>query len=97
MSGPDLEQLNTRSSQASLLELDPSPVEETPNDAAVAEDGYWTEREWESKTPPHPLFSRVSTLGLGSYGPGFYRKSKLTCCSLFHANLDSTLHTFHSS
>jgi hypothetical protein len=73
MSEPNLEKLNT---QASLLELDPSPVEETFNDATATEDGYTDKRELESQTPPHPLFTRASTLGLGSYGPAFYRKSK---------------------
>jgi len=76
MSGPDLEKLDTQSSQASLLELDPSPVE-NPNDTAAAEDGC-LEREGDPQTPPHPLFSRASNLGLGSHGPAFYRKSKPT-------------------
>lgn len=71
MSGPDLERLNT---QASLLELDPSPVEETHNDTTAAEDGELAKREWEPQAPPHPLFSGASTLGLGSHGPAFYRK-----------------------
>jgi len=74
MNQPDLEKLDTRSSQATLLELEPSPVEETPNNATTSDEYFPPSRkETEPKTPPHPLFSRTSNLGLSSHGPAFYR------------------------
>jgi hypothetical protein len=47
-----------------LIEVDPSPVEETPVD--FKEDYF--------PSPP-PNTSRTSTLGLGNHGPAYYRTS----------------------
>lgn len=42
-----------------LVEVDPSPVEETP---VEFKEGYF----------PPPTYTRTSTLGLGSHGPAYY-------------------------
>lgn len=68
----------TRSSNASLIEVEPSPVEETPAEKA---DEYFPapsdEREGDD-APGTPFLSRSGTLvGLGHHGPAFYRTYSL--------------------
>jgi hypothetical protein len=50
-----------------LMEVDPSPVEETP---VEFKEGYFPDTESQSK-PRVP--TRTSTLGLGNHGPAYYR------------------------
>jgi hypothetical protein len=64
----------SRLSNASLIEVEPSPVDETP--AGYSEDGsYFPENHGEKDdTPGTPTLSRSGTLvGLGRHGPAFYR------------------------
>jgi hypothetical protein len=49
-----------------LKEVDPSPVEETPQDRAA--DSYFPD------TSPPPPKTTTNFLGLGNHGPVFYRK-----------------------
>lgn len=66
----------TRSSQATLIEVEPSPVDETP--AEYGEDGSYFPNDGENEkdeTPGTPYLSRSGTLvGLGHHGPAFYCK-----------------------
>jgi hypothetical protein len=48
-----------------LLEVDPSPVEETP---VEFKEGYFPDIESKPRAP-----TRTSTLGLGNHGPAYYR------------------------
>lgn len=75
MADPALTREESRASTATLIELDPSPVEETPGgeDAAA---GYFPREDSDEKdtTPGTPYLSRSGTLiGLGHHGPAFYR------------------------
>jgi hypothetical protein len=78
--GPRLSREETRSSQATLIEVEPSPVDETP--AEYGEDGsYFPADDDENEkddTPGTPFLSKSGTLvGLGHHGPAFYRTSLL--------------------
>jgi hypothetical protein len=71
----------TRSSQATLIEVEPSPVEETPAEYG-GNGSYFPNDDNENDkddTPGTPFLSRSGTLvGLGHHGPAFYRT---ICCS----------------
>lgn len=75
----NLSREETRSSQASLIEVEPSPVDETP--AEYGEDGSYfpaADEDEKDTTPSTPFLSRSGTLvGLGSHGPAFYCMSTL--------------------
>ena len=70
MADLNLHRKESRSSLASLQEIDPSPVDETPAD--YGNDSYFPEKDKEDDPAPNFL-SRSGTLGIvGNHGPAFY-------------------------
>jgi hypothetical protein len=73
MADSKLTREESRASQLSLVEVEPSPVEEVS--AEFGEDGsYFPNDNEKDDTPGTPYLSRSGTLvGLGHHGPAFYR------------------------
>jgi len=72
MADPKLTREESRASNASLIEVEPSPVDETPID--YTDSSYFPDKEADDR-PSTPFLSQSGTLvGLGNHGPAFYRE-----------------------
>lgn len=64
----DLQREESHSSYISMRDVDPSPVDETPQE--FADESYFPGKD-KDNSPSHP--GRSTTLGLGNHGPVYYR------------------------
>jgi hypothetical protein len=74
MANSRLTREESRASTASLIEVEPSPVDETPAGFGEDESYFPNDDNEKDDTPGTPFLSRSGTLvGLGNHGPAFYR------------------------